>query len=488
MSTPSQSRALPVLLILALAAACFAVSSQSLWIDEAQTALKAMQPTLPAAFRALYIEHNSNMQMPLYIVYTWIWAQFFGASELSLRASNILWYFVDFFAIWHFLRRHARLRNLALLLFCIHPFVLYYVNEARAYAMDLSGAFLMAGCLFEAMDRPEEPVPVSWWWCYGAGLFLICGATVVGVPWAFLITVVLITLASVRRSLGRSLVPALVFVPLLIVLAVYLAWTFKENVRNAYLPMTFPSMLSVFYELLGFLGLGPGRIDLRVNSVSATHPFLLPLACLAVPLAIGLVLAACRRFFLGRRQFITVLSITGIPTILTFVLGFLRHARMLARHFSPLFPFILMAEVCAVAILWNTGRATGRIAACLIVVALACSSIELRLAPRHEREDYRSAAAAARQALAGHKTVWWGGAPECAVYYHLPIGNDPTNSALLVFSLPDHFAAPPDEVFLSKPDLYDASGTLTSFFAARHYYPAARWQGFTLWEKPLVAN
>jgi hypothetical protein len=351
--------------------------------------------------------------------------------------------------------------------------------------MELSGAVVVCSALFAALDQPEEPLPGSWWWWLGGGLFILCGASVIGVPWGGLICLLLITVPGVRRSLGRAVVPAVVFVPLFTLLAVYLAWTFKEGVRNANLPMTFPSMLSVFYELFGFMGLGPGRSDLRLNSVSATRPFLAPLALLGVPLAFGLVLAARKRFLLTRDRLISILILTGIPVVLIFAMGFQRHARMLARHFTPLFPFILLAQACAILLLWKSGRPLGRIAAGLIVIALACSSVELRFAPRHARDDYRSAASAAREALAQGKTVWWMAEPAGAKYYQLPVrDSEGPGFALFGYGLPAHFGSMPDDILLSKPDLYDPTGSLSAFITSHHYFPAARWQNFTLWEKP----
>jgi hypothetical protein len=53
--------------------------------------------------------------------------------------------------------------------------------------------------------------------------------------------------------------------------------------------------------------------------------------------------------------------------------------------------------------------------------------------------------------------------------------------------LPDvsaYSASRPDEIILSKPDLYDPDGKFSAFFTAHQYIPAARWQGFTLWQKP----
>jgi hypothetical protein len=483
--TPARLPALPFLLVLAVAAGCFALSTQSLWIDETEQAVIVLHSTLRGCWNALYMDHTSNIQMPLHFLYLWGWVRLFGGSEVALRASNIPWFFIGFFSISHFLRRHPGLRNVTLLIFCLHPFVWYYLDEARPYVMELSGAFLVFGALFDAMDQPGAPLPVSWWWLYGSGLFILCGATVVGVPWAMVVTLFLITLPAFRRSLHRSVAPALVFIPLLILLALYFAWTFREKFRSASLPMTLPSMLSVFYELLGFLGLGPGRTDLRSNSVSATAPYLVSLAFLGIPLASGFIIAARRRFCLTFGHFIFILLLTGIPVTLTFALGFLRHARMLGRHFTPLFPFILLAQACAVALLWKTGRPLGRIAAVLIVISLAASSIELRLAPRHAKDDYRSAAAAARQALAQHKIVWWAAEPTGAEYYQLPLGGpDLPGSAFSVYGMPAYFASPPDEVFLSKPDLFDNSGQLSAFLTVHHYFPAARWQGFTLWKKP----
>jgi len=483
-SGPARTPVLVLLLILAVVAACLSVSSQSLWIDEVETVVIVQPPTPHGAWQALYHDHTSCLQMPVYFAYLWGWVHLFGDSEVAVRASNLPWFFIGFLSIAHFLRRRPSLRNTALLIFCVHPFVVYYLNEARSYSMDLSGALLVTGALFAAMDQPDELLPASWWWYYGAGLFILCGATVVGVPWAAAVTLLLAMLPNVRRSFSRAVVPAMVFVPLMILMGIYFAWTFQEKARNAYLLMTVPSMFSVFYELFGFLGLGPGRNELRVHSISSTPPFLVPLALFAILLAYGLVVAARRRFGLTWGQLIPILLITGSLTGLTFALGFLRHTRMVARHFTPLFPFVLMAQAGVVLLLWKSGRPLGRIVAVLIVAALACSSIELRFAARHAKDDYRSAAAAALQALAEGKTVWWAADRAGAQYYKLPISRDEIpGSVRLVYGVPPHFSAPPDEIVLSKPDLFDSTGSLAAFIAARHYIPVARWQCFTLWQK-----
>jgi hypothetical protein len=487
------------LVLLACAAACLAVSSQSLWIDEAQTALKAIPPTLHGLWNALYTEHNSNMQMPLYMLYVWGWARLFGVSEVALRAANIPWFFAGFFAIAHFLRRHPGLRGVTLLLYCVHPFVWYYLNEARPYIMQLSGALLVTGALFAALDAADEPLSSSWWWLFAAGLTILCGASLLGVPWAIAVCLLLIRRPGFWSSMPRSGLPALLlFVPVLSLLALYFAWTFQQNINAGYRTMSVASMASVFYDQLGFLGLGPGRAALRPPSLTGSgaislapfRAFLLPLSLLGLPLAWGLVVAAGRRFSLPSARWPAIILLAASPTALVFALGYIRHTRMLGRHLTPLFPFILLAQACVLLLFWKNGRPLGRAAAALILTALVVSSIEVRFAFRHSKDDYRSATTAAAQALAQGRIVWWAADSSAATYYHLPpdVRGLPGSVRWLGGEVPAGITTTsttrPDLIFLSKPDLFDPAGAIAAFIASGHYHPAATWQNFTLWEKP----
>jgi len=472
--------------ILACMVACVAVSSQSLWVDEAQTALKAIPPTLHGWWDALDTEHNSNMQLPLYMLYIWGWARLFGVSEIALRAANIPWFFLGFFAIAHFLRRHPGLRTATLLLFCLHPFVWYYLDEARPYIMQLSGALLVAGALFEALDQPPE-LSAGWWWLLGAGFTLLCGAGLLGAPWVVAVTILLLTLPAFRRSLGRTGRGALVFfLPVLGLLAAYFAWTARQNIGTGALPMNLASVLSIPYEQLGFLGLGPGRSDLRDNSLRTALPFLPPLLVLGIPLIAALILAARSRFGLSPGRFVSLLVLCAVPTLLVMTVGAFRDARILARHLTPLFPFILLAEAFALLLLWRSGRPLARVAAVLVVAALTASSLEVRFAFRHSKDDYRSASASAIHTLAQGRTLWWAAEEEGGEYYHLPLWHEELPGyGLWGYNVPAHFTAPPDEIYMSKPDLSDPTGGISAFIAANHYQPVpVPWHNFRLWRKP----
>ena len=239
---------------------------------------------------------------------------------------------------------------------------------------------------------------------------LLCGASILGIPWALGITILLAMRPGFLRSIPRSGLQALiVFAPILILLGLYLAWTVRENIQTGFLSMSVPSMLAVFYEQLGFLGLGPGRNALRQNSVSSIPRYLFPLLLLGIPLFWGLVVAGRRRFGIRPAHLTSIILLIGSPVFLIFALSYLRHARILARHLTPLFPFILITQAYIVVIFWKSGRRLNRVAAILIIIALTLSSFETRFAFRHSKDDNRDAVAVAKEYLAQERLC--GGPP-----------------------------------------------------------------------------
>jgi hypothetical protein len=87
-----------------------ALTSQSLWIDETYTALKAQQTTLPNWWHELRRVSGSDVQMPLYMIWIWVCEKFFGSSEIALRAVNLFWILPGLIALWVALARQPRLQ------------------------------------------------------------------------------------------------------------------------------------------------------------------------------------------------------------------------------------------------------------------------------------------------------------------------------------------------------------------------------------------
>jgi len=66
-------------------------SSDSLWIDEAQTWRYARQPALAGWQAEMASDRFSESQMPLGMFSAWVGARFLGTSEWAMRAPNMLW-------------------------------------------------------------------------------------------------------------------------------------------------------------------------------------------------------------------------------------------------------------------------------------------------------------------------------------------------------------------------------------------------------------
>jgi hypothetical protein len=473
---------------MAVAVACGAISSQSFWIDETQTAFKAIPPTLHGWWQALYTEHNSNLQLPLYMIYIWGWARVSGVSEVALRAANIPWFFLGFFGIVHSVRTHRGFRNALLLIYCVHPFVWTYLNEARPYLMQLSGAMLVCGALFQALAEPEEAFGSSWWWLFGLGGTILCGSGLLGVSWAAAIGLMLLGQQAFRRAASRAGLPALlVFVPILLALGGYFVWTLRQGARPGETGMRPSSIPFVLYELLGFMGLGPGRAEMRTGGLRIFLAYLPALSALGIPMAYVFAAGAASRFGLpaGRRLALTLVIV--IPAVFAFALGFAKDFLVLGRHLTPLFPFVLGATAYGLCLLWKRARPLDHFFALLLVAALTVSSLECRFAWRHQKDDYRGAAAIGKAALGRGQRVWWVAHPASATYYQLPWSDFPEPGKAQAFWKPAlaelQATGPPDMIILSKPDLFDANSGVRDYIAQHHYTEVRTLPAFSFWTK-----
>jgi uncharacterized membrane protein len=420
------------------------------------------------------------------MLYVWTWARVVPVTEMSLRAANIPWFFVGWFAIAYFLRRRAGLRNAALLLYSIHPFVWYYLDEARPYIMQLSGALLTAGAVFEALDEPGEPLGPAWWWLYGLGVTILCASGLLGVPWAVSMTILLLGNDRFRSSILRAGLPAVIlFGPFLVFLALYFGWTIAQGAQPGETRMDLKSFPFVFYEQLGFAGLGPGRDAMRGRELALFFPYLPAFCALGVPLCYVFARGMAVRFGIPSRRYRAIC--VAVPVAFVFVLGFARHFLVLGRHLTPMFVFMLGGLAYSIWHLWRGRRLLDRAVVLLLVLALAVSALEFRFAYRHERDDNRDAAAIANAALAKGENVWWAADRDCAAYYGLPFAKEQrAGTALIVWKPESAWLASlqePKLIVFSKPDIFDAGGGLRQYLDQHGYLETESLPAFTFWRK-----
>ncbi len=493
---------LPAVLVVSSAVAVLAITNESFWIDELMSAFLATADSFED-----YKERNerlssSDIQMPLYMAYLWLWQKFVGSSEMVLRLANVPWFLFGIYALWRFFRNTPRIRLFTIGFLLLSPFAWYYLNEARPYAMQLGGACAVIGCGMRIVMGWKKGLCLDTWDLVitAIGIVVMAGSSLLSIPWvgAFLVLFVFgvwrkaITFHK-RTLLTTSLVTGVVLAGL----AFYYGYTLIENARAVSRSGGFVQGLAFsFYELLGFGGLGPGRTDLRQEGVGVFTPveIILVGALAAVHLIVGVrFLKNVVRPSGFTEKMLGWILLLGPPMVFMILLGVLKDFRVLGRHLTPLLPALLVYLGIAVA---AVRRSTfNNILTTTLFVLLAVSCLSYRFAERHRKDDYRQAAAIARSEVEKGRGVLWIANTAAVPYYKLdelglnwlrdPQG--PSDSYLRnIFYLgkPDAvFGLRPHYVIMSKPDIHDPTSFGRNFILKEGFKLERSFAGFTLWSR-----
>jgi len=142
------------LVVAAGAALRFAtLDAQSLWYDEAVTA-HLLRMDLAGMLRAI---PDSESSPPLYYVLAWLWTHVSGFGEVGLRSLSALFGTATIGVVWALGRRlggeRAGLAAAALVAF--NPMLVWFSQEARAYALLALLGALSALLWLRALERPR---------------------------------------------------------------------------------------------------------------------------------------------------------------------------------------------------------------------------------------------------------------------------------------------------------------------------------------------
>ncbi|MEY5009790.1 MAG: hypothetical protein RLZZ253_929 [Verrucomicrobiota bacterium] len=473
-----------------------AISSESFWIDEAHAGFKAMQPDLRSWWRMLVAFKGSDLQIPLFMFYVWVWEKLVGHSEWALRLSNLPWFVVATAALCHGLPT-ARSRRAAALLLGVSPFVWGYLNEFRPYIMQCAGSALALAALLRlnraqtspsAPDqRPRDFLLVC------AGSVVLSGSSALGMAWASLALGAGMVLVWRRGRFDRAALwsatgTLLVHGSLLL----FYLWTLAQGAgATAHQRPSSLNLAFAAYEILGFAGLGPSRLDLRAQGFEAlkNHWFALGVGVAVIGPAI--VFAICNRWKkAGTSERAFALGYVFIPVAALLALGWVTGFRMLGRHCAPCVPLLVLLLARA----WADARGFWRVQGIGLALLWLWSASVLRFAPEHRKDDYRSAARRAQEALAQKQRVWWNADSVGAIFYGVPLrvtaSRHPFGDALpealpgvaavdwISNADPEGITPRPGLIVVSKRDIYDTENRLRAWYERNGYVNAGRIPAF----------
>ncbi len=457
-----------ILILLVLFAGFFVISSDSYWIDEGNAMLKATQPSFIEWFRVLISEGGSDCQMPGYMLYLWLWEKIANGSEWVMRLSNLPWLIIACYSF--------RSRPMVILLLALSPFTVYYINELRPYAMQIAGGAILVGSLGEFQKGEGTALK------FLLGLFILCASSLLGVLWSFAAIIYLVKIVKISVLREKFLIRGFVVLPLFAVLGVYYFWTLIQGHGAASVggrPLL--SLAQVVYEILGFSGLGPGRIELR-EDLTVLKSYLEPILLMAMVLG-GALLYSIRIIWKNKENSYYQAGMVSFFFIMAVLVSLMytRDFRLLGRHCAPMLAvYCLVLSFCISNNEENYKiKKVGYLLGILVFLGFLMSSFSLRLAQRHRKDDYRSASDLAKEAVSGGKKVYWLADRATGKVY----GLHPELPEIVHFGPWEGGEILPGSLLIiSKPDVYDSKGLFKKKAIEAGYSNTLELQAFSIWK------
>jgi mannosyltransferase len=361
------------------------LDGQGYWYDEALTVR-----LLEGDFTEMLLgvaEYESNP--PLYYVVAWLWTHVFGTGEVGLRSLSAVagtTTVVLAYAAAFELSRSSRTALLAASLVAINPLLIWYSQEARAYALLALISGFGFWCFVRALDKPHGRTLAAW----GVASAL---ALVTHYFSAFLISVEGVWLIARLRKYRREVTlhpaeVALAVVPIVIsaVLVASLAYTQTQQTRREMDPGPL-----VGTEWIAEMDLGArvGQLgETFVLGFTSPDEHLWRVAAVAVAVAAALLVLGGTSW--ERRRASLAALVGGTSVALPLLVALAGADYLLARNvLGALFPLTI-----AVAIGFGASRPRGvGIAGAVVVCALGAASFAASVTDdKLQRLGWRAAA------------------------------------------------------------------------------------------------
>jgi MFS family permease len=476
-----------IFLLAALALVPLMPSGDSIWIDEAQTWRYARHASVAEVWQEFRNDKFSEAQMPLGMAAAWAWARILVTSEWALRAPNMV-YAAGSILCFYLIGRRERIPWMPLFM-AIQPFLWFYVNEARPYALQIFGGSLLLLALYKVYRGHLSTA--NWAILWAVGSFVSSASSMLGAIPTLAITVAIgAELLRRRHSPNRfqSLALATGAFSLLGLGSYYLSTLLKGAGGAKIWNVGAQNLLFSAVEFLGFAGLLPARHELRstVRLGFSSPDDLSGLFALAIPPTIMLLLLVAvaitwvRNLRETPRWVVACAAVVGVSAGLLLIASMAASFPFWGRHLAAAFPAFAAAACWVVSLSWASGSIFPRYSALALTATLAVSSLMLRFSSIHVRDDYRYASKLGIEEASKGQIVWWAADPSAASYYGLQVLSGtgvtrlhPQASKVYLVSIMSSaerdLLPRPHLIVISKPDSYDTAGTLRSFIVANNY-------------------
>jgi mannosyltransferase len=337
---------------------------QSFWADEALTA-NAVAGGFGDIWGAL--DRHAEATPPLYFYATWLWSQLFGSGDGALRSLSAAAGLLTVPAVFALGRRAVSERAglVAAALVAASPFLVWYSQEARAYA--LAGLFTGLVLLFYALarDRPSPRHLAGWALCSVLALCSHYFTFFVVIPAALLL---------VARERGRA---TLVATGATLLCAAALVVRAQSQ-----------SDLTSWIELQPFSDRVEGVVKALVSGPSgAPGQFLGLIAGVVLTAGLGLGVRAALRRPWGLLT--ELLVVAGAAVLAPFALWIVGADYVFYRYF--VFAWLPLAVVVGAGL--SSLRGPYPLAAVAVVLAaFVAIDVGIALDEDHQREDWKSLA------------------------------------------------------------------------------------------------
>jgi hypothetical protein len=353
------------------------VSNQSLWIDEGDTALYAVQPNFTAWLTHLKADKAADCQMPLGMFISWAAGKALGTAEWQLRLVNLLWSGGTLLVLFQ-AGRALRCKWLPAVM-VLQPYFWFYNNEARPFALEVfCGSLLLLGFVGQRAEIRSQRSDFRFSIAPLAAGAVLLGYTTLLAPFTYLAVIVggglELWLSRRGQTCGsqhakgvtgkRTLLWLGIATLLLLPIGAYYAYTL---VHGRGLPTLWrndwKNFLYLGYELTGLAGLGPSLLEMReaaqarlLGQLVRGHPWEIAAVALAAVCWVALLAAGVHRL-VRRREWHWLACLLAVPLVgggaLT-AAGLVMKKMFWARHWAPLFPFYVAGLALALQVLWQS--------------------------------------------------------------------------------------------------------------------------------------